>query len=99
MTQRTVYRVMQPWGKDRGRDATLISEHPTAADAFAEIERLARRMRATGARSDAIELVVVDADGRILERPGVRSGSSGGLSTGGPRLALSQFDFDDVRRR
>ena len=41
VTQRTVYRVVQPWGKDRGRDATVIGEHPTAADAFDAIERLA----------------------------------------------------------
>jgi hypothetical protein len=50
----------------------LTSEHPTAADAFGEIERLATRMRATGARSDAIELVVVDGEGRVVGRPGVQ---------------------------
>jgi hypothetical protein len=50
------FRVIQPWAKDKAREATLISEHPTAADALAEIDRLGVRMVRTGAPSDAVEL-------------------------------------------
>jgi len=48
----------------------LISEHPTAAAAFAEIDRLASEMVRTGAPSNAIELIVVDQAGEIVRRPG-----------------------------
>ncbi len=63
------YRSVQPWGRDRAREATLISEHATAADAFAEIDRLSVQMVRTGAPSDAVELIVVDAAGGTVLRP------------------------------
>ena len=34
------YRVVQRWGPCKGRQATLISEHATVAEAFAAIDRL-----------------------------------------------------------
>ena len=42
----------------------------TVADAFREIDSLAERMLHTGARSDEIELAVVDANNHIVNRPG-----------------------------
>ncbi len=45
---RLPFRVMQPWGPDKGRQASLISEHATAADAFREIDRLSPRHRSPG---------------------------------------------------
>lgn len=63
------FRVMQPWGTDRGRQSTLISEHATAAEAFDAIDRLSAEMVRTGAPSDAVELVVVDASGLLVRRP------------------------------
>jgi len=33
------YRVVQPYGRDKAREATVISEHQIAADAFAEIDQ------------------------------------------------------------
>lgn len=45
----------------------IISEgHATAAQAFAEIDRLSSEMVRTGVPSNAIELIVVDADRRIV---------------------------------
>jgi hypothetical protein len=44
-------------------------QSPTAADAFAEIDRLAAHMVRTGAPTDAVELIVVDQDDRIVQRP------------------------------
>jgi hypothetical protein len=49
-----------------------ISEHATAAEAFREIDRLASEMVRTGAPSDAVELIVVDQDDRIMSRAGVQ---------------------------
>jgi hypothetical protein len=63
------YRIAQPVGDDRAREATLISEHVTAAEAFAEIDRLSAQMVGTGAPSNAIELIVVDDSGRIVQPP------------------------------
>jgi hypothetical protein len=65
------FRLVQPWGADRGREATVISEHATAADAFRALDAHAERMVQTGARSDAIELLVVDAAGNPVARPAV----------------------------
>ena len=64
-----IFRVVQPWGPDTGTQSTMVSEHASAAEAFAEIDRLAAQMVRTGAPSDAVTLMVVDADGRV-RRPG-----------------------------
>ena len=61
---------MFPIVPDKGREATLISEHETAAEAFAEIDRLAAQLVRSGAPPDAVELLVIDADSRLLMRPG-----------------------------
>jgi hypothetical protein len=66
------YRAGQPWGRERAREATLISEHTTAAEAFAEIDRLSAQMVQTGAPSDAVELIVVDAAGERVPRGGAQ---------------------------
>jgi hypothetical protein len=68
-TSRTAFRVVQAWGPDKARQSTVISEHATAAEAFGEIDRLASEMVRTGAPSDAVELIVVDANDRIVKRP------------------------------
>ncbi|MGH9254936.1 MAG: hypothetical protein ACRD3C_10245 [Vicinamibacterales bacterium] len=49
-----VFRIVQPYGRDRAHEATIISEHTTAAGAFAEIDRLSSEMVRTGAPSDAV---------------------------------------------
>ena len=36
----TSYRIVQPYGRNKVRESTVISEDQTAADAFAEIDRL-----------------------------------------------------------
>jgi hypothetical protein len=50
----------------------LISEHPTAADAFEAMERLAEQAQRTGGRIEVLELIVVDAEGLIIARPGLQ---------------------------
>lgn len=66
---KVLFRVVQPWGRDKAEQSTPISEHSTAADAFNEIDRLSHVMVRTGAPSDAVELVVIDAKGRVVRRP------------------------------
>jgi hypothetical protein len=64
------FRVVQPWGRDPGRQSTTISEHATAVEAFGHIDALAERMHRTGVPPGEIELVVVNGDGRVVARPG-----------------------------
>ena len=71
MSARAPFKVVQPWGKDKAREASILSEHQNEREAFAEIDRLSAEMVRTGAPSDAIELVVVDATGGIIRRPNV----------------------------
>jgi hypothetical protein len=66
---RLPFRVVQPYGQDKARQSTTISEHKTAAEAFAQIDRLQKMMARSGAPANAIELLVVDAADRIVSRP------------------------------
>jgi hypothetical protein len=64
------FRVVQPWGPDKGRQGTVQSEHRTVAEAFAALDGIATDMAQSGVPGDAIELVVVDQQGEIVPRPG-----------------------------
>ena len=64
------FRVVRPWGPDKGRQGTVQSEHNTVAEAFAALDNLASDMAQTGVTGDAIELVVVDEHGQVVPRPG-----------------------------
>lgn len=66
---RAPFRVVQPYGRDRGREATVISTHPTIPQAFAAIDALSARMVQTGVESDYVELIVLDADYQLVPRP------------------------------
>lgn len=55
-----VFRLVQPWGPDLRWQYTAVGAHRRVSDAFAHLDSLAERMLATGAPSDAIELVVID---------------------------------------
>jgi hypothetical protein len=48
-------RVVQPWGPDKGRQATFLSEHATDSEAFAALDALSAQMVRTGAPSDQQE--------------------------------------------
>ena len=39
-----IFRIVQPYGREVGRESTLVSEHPTVSDPFAEMDRLAAQM-------------------------------------------------------
>ena len=60
------YRVVQPWGPDKG--GTVQSEHTTVAEAFAAVDSIASEMAQSGVPGDAIELVVVDEHGHVVPR-------------------------------
>ncbi len=64
-----MYRVVQPWGRDKARQATIVSEHHTSKAAFSAIDRVAAQAARNGVNTEHVELLVVDAQGRILRRP------------------------------
>ena len=68
------YRVVQPWGKDRGREATELSSWATLADAFAEIDRYAARYVSNDLPGDYLELRVVDDEGTRCDDRGRTDG-------------------------
>jgi hypothetical protein len=55
-------------GRTKARQATLQSEHATVADAFAALDAISVKMMRTGTPINAIELVIVDENGRRVER-------------------------------
>jgi hypothetical protein len=63
------FRVVRPYGRDKAREATTISEHATASEAFAEIDGLRARIARAGMPANKIELIVVDAADQIVPRP------------------------------
>ena len=63
------FRVVQPYDRDKAREATMISEHATAAEAFAEIDRLRTQMARSGAPANKTEFIVVDTADQIVPRP------------------------------
>ena len=67
--RKDLYRVVQPWGRDRAMQSTVISEHSSAAQAVAEIDAIAERMVSMGSPSNAVELIVIDPECRICNRP------------------------------
>ncbi len=66
------FRLVQPYGRDKGRQATTLGHYPTVDAAFAALDALALQMQRTGASSDAIEVLVVDARGAPVSRPGAQ---------------------------
>jgi hypothetical protein len=63
------YRIVQPWGRDKVNESTVVRTCGTIEAAFNELDRMVAEMIRTGSPSDAVELIVLDSDGRIVRRP------------------------------
>jgi hypothetical protein len=61
--------VVQPYGKDRTREATEISSWETISEAYEDIDRYAAQVKTSHQPGDHLELLVVDDDGREVPRP------------------------------
>jgi len=66
------YSIVQPWGRDRYRQATVTSTHDTVDDAYARLDAIAAKLQRDGAPPDTLELYVVDTDRLPVARPGVQ---------------------------
>lgn len=62
------YHLVQPWGKDRGREATVLGTYGSCKEAFAALDAMRERMRQVGSSPDCIELVVVDFERHVVNR-------------------------------
>ncbi len=56
------FYLVQPWGRDRYRQATVQSIHDTVDDAYARLDAIAEKLQRDGAPPDYLELYVVDAE-------------------------------------
>jgi hypothetical protein len=63
MNRSAPFYIVEPYveGPRRLYRATVISEHPTAEAAFAELERMTERLRGFNIPIDQFQWVVVDA--------------------------------------
>jgi hypothetical protein len=68
LAARPSFYIVQPYGRDKERESTVVAECESAEAAFAEIDRLAEQMHRTGARPDQIELLVVNERREIVRR-------------------------------
>ena len=66
------FYVVQPWGRDRYRQATVTSIHDTVDDAYARLDAISEKLQRDGAAPDTLELYVVDTDRQPVTRPGVQ---------------------------
>ena len=66
------YLLVQPWGRDKYRQAGPISSHPTVEEAYAELDRYAARLAEDDLPADTLELYVVDEHREPVPRPGAR---------------------------
>jgi len=62
VTRTPLYYIVQPWGRDRYRQAGVTSVHDTVADAYAKLDAIAAKLQRDGAPPDYMELYVVGAD-------------------------------------
>ncbi|MGH6689056.1 MAG: hypothetical protein ACRD8O_15325 [Bryobacteraceae bacterium] len=69
------YRVVLPHRRDKARQSTVLSEHATVAEAFAEIDRLRAQIAKHGGPSNAVELIVVDANDNVVPPASGRAGN------------------------
>ena len=66
------YNLVQPWGRDRYRQASVTSVHDTVDDAYAQLDTIAEQLERDGTPPDYLELYVVDAERQPVARPGVQ---------------------------
>jgi hypothetical protein len=71
------YSLVQPWGRDRYRQATVVATYDTATEAFAELDRYADIRKRDGMPQDYLEFFVVDEQRTQVTRTGVALAKEG----------------------
>ena len=66
------YSLVQPWGRDRYRDATVVGIHATVTDAYDALDAIAEKLQRDRAPDGYLEIDVVDEERQPVTRPGVQ---------------------------
>tara|TARA_B100000315_G_C14224954_1_gene428217 strand:+ start:261 stop:467 length:207 start_codon:yes stop_codon:yes gene_type:complete len=67
-----LYYLVQPWGRDRYREATVVDIHGSVTAAYQALDAIAKKLQRAGAPDDWLELYVVDDERQPVPRPGVQ---------------------------
>jgi hypothetical protein len=63
------FRVIQRWGPNLARHSTVLGEYGKRVAAFADMDRRVATHVEAGLAAGALQLLVVDGDGRPVQRP------------------------------
>ena len=66
------YYLVQPWGRDRYRQATVVGIHETVTDAYDALDAIAEKLHRDSAPDGYLEIYVVDEERQPVIRPGVQ---------------------------
>ena len=64
------FHLVQPWGRDTYRQATVMSIHATIEKAYARLDAIAEKLAQDELPKDTLELHVVDEKREPVPRPG-----------------------------
>ena len=63
------YHLVQPWGRDTYRQATVLGSHATAKEAYAQLDSIAAKLARDAVPEDYFEIYVVDGQRQPVPRP------------------------------
>ncbi len=67
-----MFHLVQPWGGDKYREATIHSTHATVAEAYATLDRIGDKLHQDEAPEGTLEIYVVDEGRQPVPRPGAQ---------------------------
>lgn len=65
-----MFYIIEPWGRDKYREASIIFRAATVDDAYVELDRLVARLQSFRIDPSTFEWYVVDEAYRPVKRPG-----------------------------
>ncbi len=71
-TPTLMFHLVQPWGDDKYRQATIVSTHATVVEAYAALDRIGEKLHQDEAPEGTLEIYVVDEGRQPVPRPGVQ---------------------------
>ncbi len=67
-----MFHLVQPWGDDKYREATIRSTYGTVAGAYAALDRIGEKLHQDEAPEGTLEIYVVDDGRQPVPRPGAQ---------------------------
>ena len=66
------YFLVQPWGRDRYREATIVGIHRSVTGAYEALDAIAEKLQRDRAPEGYLEVYVVDEERQPVTRPGLQ---------------------------